>query len=232
MIWFIVSPPYRHNSAGIVVLHRLCHKLNELGEEAFMSTSVCNPEWNTPFKAFPNSEDITVYPEIISGNPFNSKRVVRYVLYYPGAIGGDKSYDSSEIVVYYDEVYRIGPGPIVTISALNTDELYNTHEKKVGSIVFVHKGDKLSAPYPKDAMEITLEWPTSRKETTTLLRNAKRLYCYDLHSSMIHEALACGAEAYIPKNGEWVKYEETKKPPSWNDLTATKRLIELVRNYV
>jgi hypothetical protein len=48
---------------------------------------------------------ITIYPEVISGNPFNAKNVVRYVLYYPGWHAGDKQYSDDELIITYNNEY-------------------------------------------------------------------------------------------------------------------------------
>jgi hypothetical protein len=48
---------------------------------------------------------ITIYPEVISGNPFNAKNVVRYVLYYPGWHAGDKEYSEDELIITYINEY-------------------------------------------------------------------------------------------------------------------------------
>jgi hypothetical protein len=48
---------------------------------------------------------ITIYPEVISGNPFNAKNVVRYVLYYPGWHAGDKEYSDDELIITYNNEY-------------------------------------------------------------------------------------------------------------------------------
>jgi len=48
---------------------------------------------------------ITIYPEVISGNPFNAKNVVRYVLYYPGWHAGDKQYSDDELIITYTNEY-------------------------------------------------------------------------------------------------------------------------------
>jgi hypothetical protein len=48
---------------------------------------------------------ITIYPEVISGNPFNAKNVVRYVLYYPGWHAGDNEYSDDELIITYNNEY-------------------------------------------------------------------------------------------------------------------------------
>jgi O-antigen biosynthesis protein len=232
MNWFIVSPPYRHTSAGIRVMHRLCHKLNALGENAYISTPKIEGTWNTPFKKSPEIDDIVVYPEITCSNPLNAKYVVRYVLYYPGFNGGDKKYNNSELVIYYDEKYRIGPGPVIWISPVNEEMFYNTGEKKTIDLVFIGKGDRSSAPWPMSAIEITSNWPKSRYETIELIRKAKAIYSYDIHTSVLIEAYLCEARIWTPINGIWGLYDWSNLTLlSWDNLTETKRLVDLTKAY-
>jgi hypothetical protein len=242
MNWFIFTPAYRYNCAGIRVLHRLCHKLNELGEKAFISTPVAEGIWNTPFKEQPGPDDIVIYPEITHGNPLKVKHVVRYVLYYPGVNGGEKKYDNSEMVIYFDEKYRICPGAVIRISTFNEKGFYDSGKNKTLELVFVGKGNRHSAPWPMSAIEITSNWPRSRDETIDLLRQAKYVYSYDLNTSILIEAYLCKARIYIPVNGTWDLYQKIEhrgkdlyddgnKLFPWEDLTETKRLIELTKAY-
>ena len=107
--YYIETPPYRRSSAGIRVMHMLCHVLNRLGEEAYVFTSEVNPDLNTPTVTEDvvrrhlqaGREPIVVYPEIVSGNPRRAKSVVRYVLNVPGLIGGDKTFADTELIYAY-----------------------------------------------------------------------------------------------------------------------------------
>ena len=42
--YYIEAPPYRRTSAGIKVLHLLCHALNRIGEDAYVYTPVTAPQ--------------------------------------------------------------------------------------------------------------------------------------------------------------------------------------------
>jgi hypothetical protein len=230
--WYIVTPPYTHASAGVVVLHRLCHKLREIGREAFVSTTGTNPMWNTPHKPAPAPNGIVVYPESIGGNPFGARHVVRYVLFYPGKIGsGTTEYDPAELVVYYGDRFRIGPGPVVIIAATDASLFYDTHEPKTRDVVFVCKGDPSAAPWPGGATRITQWWPPTREETAALLRSARRVYSYDSCSAILLESTLCGAEVYVPQDGRWARHETPSQPFEWDDLTETRRLVEIAEQW-
>ncbi|MHB1054063.1 MAG: hypothetical protein ACYCZT_13515 [Thiobacillus sp.] len=111
--FFLVTPPYTRVSAGVTVLHLLCHYLNRLGESAYI---VHNPPESTPIRSLPGyvslqtqrefpggmltpliTQDvidfyherrltpIVIYPEVFD-NPFNARFFGRYILNYPGKL--------------------------------------------------------------------------------------------------------------------------------------------------
>lgn len=111
--FFIVTPPYTRVSAGVTVLHLLCHYLNLKGESAFI---VHYPPAQTPIRSLPSyaslqaqqevpggmlapliTQDvlefydelrltpIVIYPEVFD-NPFNASFFGRYILNYPGRL--------------------------------------------------------------------------------------------------------------------------------------------------
>ncbi len=111
--FYIVSPPFNRISAGVTVLHLLCHYLNLLGENAFI---VHYPPESRPRRNLPSyatvqrmgeipagllapiiSHDIiehyhqarltpiTIYPEVYD-DPLNAPLFARFVLNYPGLL--------------------------------------------------------------------------------------------------------------------------------------------------
>jgi hypothetical protein len=93
--YYIDAPAYRRTSAGIRVMHLLCHALNSIGEEAYVYPTETNPTLNTPLVTPEISarhkaagrEPIVVYPEVVPGNPRKAASVVRYVLNRAGLLG-------------------------------------------------------------------------------------------------------------------------------------------------
>jgi hypothetical protein len=111
--FFIVTPPYTRVSAGVTVLHLLCHYLNRLGNEAFI---VHYPPETAPISTLPSyanlqvqrefpggmlapliTQDvldfyderkltpIVIYPEVYD-NPLQASFFARYILNYPGKL--------------------------------------------------------------------------------------------------------------------------------------------------
>jgi len=84
---------------------------------------------------------ITIYPEVISGNPFNAKNVVRYVLYYPGWHAGDKEYSHNELIITYNNEYvkdtKYDNAFVLTVLNPNLNIMRNHNKKrnKIGLLV-------------------------------------------------------------------------------------------------
>ncbi|MCX6075025.1 MAG: hypothetical protein NTY39_11940 [Campylobacterales bacterium] len=120
MKFIIVAPGYDDNSGGIVVLHQLCDRLNNVGQEAYLwpffkpildfthpfKTAYLffryfrknikygfkiNSKLNTPIASYSDLKGaIIVYPEVIVGNPLKAHSVVRWLLHKPGFNNGGK----------------------------------------------------------------------------------------------------------------------------------------------
>ena len=111
MKFLIYSFNYDWKSGGNQVLHDLGKILSEdyttylfANKTLFDSKGICvNIDKAKEIAAL--NDVITIYPEVISGNPLNATNVVRYVLYYPGWHAGDKEYSNNELVVTYNFEY-------------------------------------------------------------------------------------------------------------------------------
>lgn len=124
---FIYANSYDGNSGGILVLHRLCHLINQLeGCRAWLVGATplstnrpdpkriaaelkwyvygkrrfqTNPLWQTPVWHNGKLPDdaVVVYPEVTNGNPLRAKRVVRWFLHQPGYHTGVIDYGKGEL---------------------------------------------------------------------------------------------------------------------------------------
>jgi hypothetical protein len=116
---YVYAPKYVTWSAGIKALHYLCHTLNELGIKSWVAIhgpanvdeQLINPSLNTPVldrsildehRAL-NAPTIAIYPESVAGNPLNASVTVRWILNFPGLLGGETHY-LDEIVIAYSAV--------------------------------------------------------------------------------------------------------------------------------
>lgn len=131
MKFIIVTPGYDDNSGGIVVLHQLCDRLNNLGYEAYLwpffkpvleigspfKTLYLffkyfrktlkygfgkNSKLNTPLATYRDLDDsIIIYPEVVVGNPLKANKVVRWLLHKPGFNNGGKIDFGKEDLFFY-----------------------------------------------------------------------------------------------------------------------------------
>ncbi|WP_051107473.1 glycosyltransferase family 2 protein [Curvibacter lanceolatus] len=211
--YYIETPPYRRSSAGIRVMHMLCHVLNRLGEEAYVFTSEVNPDLNTPTVTEDvvrrhlqaGREPIVVYPEIVSGNPRRAKSVVRYVLNVPGLIGGDKTFADTELIYAYGQNLlpaNAPPDNVLFFPSVDSS-LFNNRDNPLDAQrqgILVYPGRHLNAlkehPELAHGTVITSTWPASRSELAALMRRSEMLYCFE-STAIALEAVLCGCPAVV-----------------------------------
>lgn len=182
-IW---APEYDHTSAGIRALYELGKHLSSRGYDVVITQS--NPA---------NDDDIVIYPEIIPGNPLEGKVVVRYVLCFPGTIGGNIQYDPKEIVFTYSPLYYLN-APVLTVPTIEENIFYDYGLEREGGCFWVGKGFKHPRiPETEGMMEITREWPRTRAELALFLNHKKTFYTYDAFTALAVEAEKCGCEVVV-----------------------------------
>jgi O-antigen biosynthesis protein len=237
---------YRHNSAGVRVLHRLCHMLRSCGYDAAIETSALNPEWQAvsgDHSQFDPLTDVAIYPEIQAGNPWGFKNVIRYALNHPGWTGAEKVYPLSEYVMAHSKsIYQsVDPsnrfGGILNISIIEPHLFY--FDKQIPrdiELFWVYKGAATRAKYKipgeESMKEITHEWPASRPATAEILRRCKRFYSYDPFSAITTEAEICGAEVYmIQSDGEIKRHHADREDiinarDKWDDKDQIYTMVD------
>lgn len=154
MNFIIYAYKYNDDSGGTVVLHKLCHLLNQLGYDAklwpnykpekhtkyyffkllkyykkkFRRKFLVNPKWNTPLATQKDlkSTTLVIYAEVVDGNPLNAQNIVRWLLHKPGFhTHGKINYTSNELYFYYLKSYVI---PSLNIEESNELYLPNNRE--------------------------------------------------------------------------------------------------------
>jgi hypothetical protein len=213
--FLVVAPTYTHRSAGVRALYRLCHHLNAAGYRAAMTPLSDRidklPVWFTPLHTGPVGDGLVIYPEIVSGNPLNASKVVRWTLNNPGLLGGDTFYPDDEMVFVFNPTRLglvsksvntpLGPNRILSVALIDPAFIYpDPRVPKTIDCYFVHKGHSLRAkhPLPNEAALQQLEAVTPNMESLgKLLRRTRTLYCYDHASTVLKEAKICGCEVLV-----------------------------------
>lgn len=103
MINFVIySPHYDENSGGVLALYSLSKSINSLGYNSVVVNDCLRKGVDLI-----DEHTFVVYPEIVIGNPLNSKNVVRWQLNKVGVIGGDESsWGDKDIIAYFSENFK------------------------------------------------------------------------------------------------------------------------------
>ena len=156
---------------------------------------------------------ITIYPEVISGNPFNAKNVVRYVLYYPGWHAGDKEYSDDELIVTYNNEYvkdtKYMNAFVLTVlnPKLNIMKNHDKKRNKIGLLVrkckdFDYKMNLLNQY--KHLLKLPVISIDDEIKKCTDLRNLSKIYntislfiSFDPHTYHSTMAALCGCTSVV-----------------------------------
>ena len=260
--YYVYAPRWVSSSAGIKALHYFCHSLNEKGFPAYIILTEAthagaprvNPHLRTPILTNEMAEGhflegltpVVVYSETIPGNPLNATAVVRYLMNYAGALGGEKIFDDNEMVVafskniaiHYAKRNKTKIPPVLFLPPVDPREIQRNDLKESFQIVYAGKYRSFIGKPPKvgrlDSIEIFRDGPRmqSRKQVLDLLRRASVLYSFE-NSSIVTEAILSGTPVYFVPNkflGEIIAADElgnggVAKTDTEKDIEKARRSI-------
>lgn len=229
--YYIVAPKYVPNSAGIRVLYLLANALTRIGQSAYVvdvglggppgafQGTELHPPVLTPALAEHHTAagvvPIVVYPETIEGNPLNAECVVRYILNFPGLLGGSTDFAHTDQVWAYSRVLgrAAGTANVLCMPVSDPREWPRSHEPKDLSLLYAAKFrlfGGITADVPDDAVEITRHIPTG-DGLAGLLRRGKALYLYE-NSALGIEAMLSGCPV------AWMPNEHLREPILGDEL--------------
>jgi hypothetical protein len=215
----IASPLYNSSIGGVIVLHKLCHILNEIGYNSSLTTTLklsgqteyflLNDQYNTKIATEIDIEkDIIIYPEIEPGNPFGCKNVVRWILndyHLPEKDNTISTWDDKDYWLYYDDMFYDGLKEknilYIRETKLNIFKNYNlerTHDACFTYRKNNHLRDSLPIVHPKDSIEIP--HIMADEELVNIFNSCKRFYSYDTESYLNELAALCGCESIVVPN--------------------------------
>lgn len=222
--FIIYAPSYNEDSGGIIVLHKLCHTLNECGFNAFLwpnqhgtkSTRLKKfrslfrkkpyatfPQYNTPLATRQqlNENSIVIYPETDFGNPLGAKNVVRWLLHKPGFHTGQVNFGRDELIYFFDD-YCIEPGygisPENKLFVLSINPSYfqeETTSERSGSCYMLRKYHERALTH--DLTDSVSADGLSHAETANLFRKTRYFYCYDEFTLYAQFAALCGCISIV-----------------------------------
>lgn len=251
--YYITAPRYIRTSAGIKALHMLCHALNRAGYEAYMAIF---PAWLGEDRVSPDLltpvltpsiarrhrreglAPIVVYPETVRGNPWGAYTIMRYVLNFPGLLGGDHSYPPDEIVYGYSAVLAEAcgqPGKVLFVPASDAT-VFTPPEpdaRRKGACFYamkyqtVHNGRLLQET--AGATEITRDRPDSQTpaEIAEIFRRSEVFYAYENTALALEAALCLCPTVFLPN--PWLTEVIAAREMGWDGFAWGSAAEELVR---
>jgi hypothetical protein len=169
--WVIANPGWSDTSNGILMLFRLCHYLNEFGENAFMLANEGIPDekpghglnvgksiTRKEYEALDPAKTVAVYPEMVYGNPLDAKIVVRWILNTPGVAGGDGKFDAGDFIFIYSDYFKSAGSAVdgkMTIYNPYFENFTDDGQPRQRTCYMIRKGwQKPLVHHPKDALLI------------------------------------------------------------------------------
>lgn len=237
--FIIYSPSYKGDSGGIIVLHKLCHILNEQGHKAYLWPDrigtkqtyrkklrnqlfpkhyITNPEFNTPVAKSSDlsSQSLVIYPETVIGNPLKGRRIARWLLHKPGFHTGKVGFTPGELIFAFDDYcidthYDIDPKNKLFVLALNS--AYNAIEvgAREGSCYMMRKG--LGRTLVHDLAGSIQVDGLDHEELAAVFRKTKYFYCYDELTLYSQYAALCGCISIVIPDQFKTRAEWVKNHP-------------------
>jgi hypothetical protein len=153
MKFLIYSFNYDWRVGGIVVLNKLADLIAELGYNSYVIDN--NRKTHGPavrinleeaFEIAKDPKTFVIYPEVIVDNPLKAKNVCRWILYFPGVNGGEKTYHHSEFVFVYNKCFAVNTpysdSPEIKIVDTMLSEMSNLGINRTKDAILIKKGSQ------------------------------------------------------------------------------------------
>jgi hypothetical protein len=221
--YVIFAPYYRPTNGGAIVMHKLCHTLNELGENAvicplrglhwgglrkrireyfFPPHFTTDPALNTPVVNMRRAAagDIVIYPEMTGNNPLRARNAVYWLLDRPSYRDRKVTPDKRDMFVIYDHrcdepALTGGTAQTLFLFALNTTYKKTNHAPRNGSCYMMRKGKGQPIVHPvEDSIKID---GMTHDEINQIFNEREIFYSYDEMSSYSQYAAICGCTSVV-----------------------------------
>lgn len=197
---------------GIVALHKLCHDLRKLGEEAYVLSKNTHPLLDAPFlgsRRFSQDETVIIYPEIVSGNPHNCKNVVRWLLNTPGKCASsvaDEFYakkKDTDLIFKYSDYFELRDESqskgLLTTTFVDESIFNKGTSPRSNSAFFVKKGDMGEKIHPDGSIDLS-KHEFNMQLMANVLKQVEYFYCYDNACFWVVLAALCGTIPVVVPN--------------------------------
>lgn len=244
----IVSPQFSNSSGGILVLHKLAHLLAEFGEQAYINV----PTLNSSKAKYLSQEQILslnfnrtmfIYPEIITGNPYNAKHITRWLLNTPGIIAGNGVYGKSDLVYKFWNYFKAPDEDNVNGELrcfdLKLNQFNNKNFPKSGECFLIKKGAYAGKKINKHSSSaLNLDKFISDEYLSYVFNLKEKFISYDVLTYHSIQAALCGCiSIVIPDDGvtkeQWINTCPINKygvAYGVDDIEWAKNTMHLVRD--
>lgn len=229
-------------SAGQKTMHRICHELNEAGQEAYVYFEGRNPAWNTPYYSGPFSENwLAIYPEICTNNPIPGipdSNVIRWMLNKPHA-----HYEPVGEWFPFHSLFNTTKIPrerLLYLPTVELDRYYDQHLERTLKTYWTGK-----EPKTRDLEGFTEITRALTNDTVALARTLNQsevMYTFDSVTAMAEIARLCGSRVvFVPTDkvskrefdrsiaGEGFGWDED--PPPFDPEVSRQRQIDLKNEF-
>ena len=214
--YYIASGEWMQTSMGYRAPFLLCHALNELGYEAYITAQKQAPKLRTPLltpeiinkhKAS-RREIISVYNEGVWGNLFQGAVVVRWIMNRLGKHANNLP-ESDDLFFYWSSMYSNSPStskclylPSVDTSVFNQNGADNN--KRQGYAYYAHKYTRdgkgvISEKVKSHGINLCQDIPRTHEEIADILKKVSVLYLYE-ETMLGAEAALCGCPVVLILN--------------------------------
>jgi hypothetical protein len=242
--YIVWSYDYMEHSAGQKTMHRLCHELNEAGQEAYVFFQGRNPEWNTPYYGGPFDDDwLSIIPEISWNSPIPGIRddhVIRWMLNKP-----HEHYEPVGEWFYFLPLFNTTKLPkkrMLFLPTIELDRYYDQHLPREFDTFWVGKESITRDIDRSTTTEITRELTGDIPALARTLNQSRVMYTFDNVSAMAEIARLCGSKVvFIPGDkvtkaqfdkyvaGEGFGWDEV--PPDFDPEVSRQRQIDLKNEF-
>jgi hypothetical protein len=219
-LFYIWSPDYTYMHSGVRCLFLLCHHLNRLGYQAFITGRGAPSHLMVPFigsdeiakNRGAGIDDIVVYPEVVADNPLGGAKVVRYLLNRPGLMAKGVSmadYGRDDYFAHYAEEFRPA-GVLSTLLIIPTIDLsiyFDTPQprRRTGVLIYSVRYHPDLASIPKWATPYLVVSRQNQRDPETLAalyRESVALVTWE-RTAAVSEAIQCGCPVVVIPNPEF-----------------------------
>jgi len=241
MKYIVWSYDYMDASAGQKTMHRLCHELNEAGQEAYVYFRGVNPEWNTPYYDGPFDENwLAIYPEICTNNPIPGipdENVIRWML--------NRAHAHYEPVGSWFSFQRMFTPPrfpkerMLFLPTIELDRYYDQGLERKYDTYWVGK-ESVTRPLPEGMVEISRHLTGDWTNLARTLNESRVMYSFDPVSAMNEIARLCGSKVVWVPGDKMTKGEFKKNfapigegwgwdeiPPDFDPQVSRQRQLDL-----